>query len=266
MALLSISQAAREWKTSRSRLYALKADGKLSFSAFPDGRPALDTGELIRALGEPNGKPATPPQHTPGQPDQAGLAEQNRLLSVQLEVTERERDAALADKDRLMGILENQTRLLQGPETAQDRGKAGGYRMLAVLIVAVTLGAAAFLIITERSDLMTWSKSKETAQAGKGRRLTDAELGMPQGLTRKEKYEWLLEEKIKFLVGEVAEAKMARETIRKAYVSTGDEALLPRNKEAQNRYYDLLDELRDTREKLEASKAKTAQSGGNPGN
>lgn len=376
MALLSISQAAREWGTSRSRLYALKADGKLSFVEFPDGRPALDTSELVRVLGEPGSKQATPRQDTDGQGDQNGLREENRLLSLQLEVTQRERDAALEDKDRLLGILENQTRLLQGPETTQDRGKAGGDRMLAAVIVVVILIVVVLLATkvlpveraggqpkaetsTEdatsglageddsaqqvslaryrellgkqidwkkadrdakeeaykaiegfgtaseiRSAHLEWEKASadyrelvdklartphakeaieanrpgaspeakarvgeiEAAQARKDSRLTDAELGMPQGLIRKEKYEWLLEEKIKFLVGEVAEAKMAREAIRKAYVSTGDEALLPRNKEAQNRYYDLLDELRDTREKLEASKAKTAQPDGNDGN
>lgn len=147
MALLTISQAAREWRTSRSRLYALKADGKLSFGEFPDGRPALDTSELVRVLGEPESKQATPRQDTEGQSDQKGLREENRLLSLQLEVTQRERDAALADKDRLMGILENQTRLLQGPETAQDSVKAGGDRMLAAVIVVAILMAVAILAV-----------------------------------------------------------------------------------------------------------------------
>lgn len=132
MPLLTISQASRDWKTSRSRLYQLRAGGKLSFTAFPDGRPALDTAELTRVLGEPTDRQnrnQSIDRDTVAQQDAAyeqalkgALLEQVKTLQAQLETLQRERDAATQDKDRLLGILENQTRLLQGPPTALDRG------------------------------------------------------------------------------------------------------------------------------------------------
>jgi len=127
MALLTISQAARDWHTSRSRLYQLRDKGRLSFTAFPDGRPALDTIELIRELGEPADRKDrnSPVSHdTVGQLDAAyeqalknTLLEQVRVLQEQNESLQRERDGAIEDKTRLLVILENQTRLLKGPNT-----------------------------------------------------------------------------------------------------------------------------------------------------
>lgn len=132
MPLLTISQASRDWNTSRSRLYQLRASGKLSFTAFPDGRPALDTAELARVLGEPTDRQN---RNQPVSTDSAAqldaeyeqalkvaLLEQLKTLQAQNESLQRERDAAMQDKDRLLGILENQTRLLQGPATGLDRG------------------------------------------------------------------------------------------------------------------------------------------------
>jgi hypothetical protein len=45
------------------------------------------------------------------------LLEQVRVLQEQNESLQRERDGAIEDKTRLLVILENQTRLLKGPNT-----------------------------------------------------------------------------------------------------------------------------------------------------
>jgi len=130
MALLTISQASKDWHTSRSRLYQLKAKGRLSFTTFPDGSPALDTAELTRALGEPADRQNRnqPVSHdTVAQLDanyeqalKTALLEEVKTLQVQVETLQRERDMAIEDKSRLLGILENTTRQLQGPATPVD--------------------------------------------------------------------------------------------------------------------------------------------------
>ena len=122
MPIVTISEASREWKTSRSRLYHLKDSGKLSFTEFADGRPGIDTGELLRVLGEPKSGAG---QAAPEQPETASLQEQVRVLSEQLATAQRERDAALADKERLFGVLESQARLLQAPDTGKDKPEHG---------------------------------------------------------------------------------------------------------------------------------------------
>ena len=130
MALLTIIQASRDWHTSRSRLYQLRERGRISFTTFPDGRPAIDTAELTRVLGEPadrQNKPAVDQTDTVTQLDanyeqalKTVLLEQVKTLQVQVETLQRERDGAIEDKSRLLGILENQTKLLQGPKSALD--------------------------------------------------------------------------------------------------------------------------------------------------
>lgn len=127
MALLTISQASKDWHTSRSRLYQLNKAGKLSFTKFPDGKPAVDTAELTRAIGEPKNRrdKVAPEDHdTIAQLDaeferavKDDMMGQIRALQAQNEALQRERDGAIEDKARLLGILENQTRLLQGPTT-----------------------------------------------------------------------------------------------------------------------------------------------------
>ena len=139
--LLTLSEAARQWGKSRETLYTHNRAGKLSFSAFPNGSPGIDPAEMVRAYGEPGtGKtrvrrPAggdmlhsgTPPVTTPAVALSARLdaalemLEQTRQeLAAAREREQRlvrdaaDREAAMrADTARLMGILEQQTRLLE---------------------------------------------------------------------------------------------------------------------------------------------------------
>ena len=121
MTMLGISAAHRQWGISRSYLYALRDKGKLSFSTFPDGRPGIDSAELLRVLGEPKGQTAPDGQRqdwTAPETGQAATADSvSPVLSelqAQLEVAQR----ALAElKDNERQALEAQL------EAALDREK-----------------------------------------------------------------------------------------------------------------------------------------------
>jgi hypothetical protein len=139
--LMTLSEAARQWGMSRQTLYTHHQKGRLSFSTFPTGEPGIDPAEMIRVYGEPGtGKtrarraagrdmerPTTPPVTTPAVALSARLdaalemLEQARQeLAAAREREQRlvreaaDREAAMrADTARLMGILEQQTRLLE---------------------------------------------------------------------------------------------------------------------------------------------------------
>lgn len=129
MTLLTISAAAKAWGVSRPRLYQLKEAGKLSFTQFEDGRPALDTAELLRVLGEPGSR-------RKGVSEQVNVAEllqqQTTLTAAGDAVIQERLDNALerlADSQqqladareregRLLSLLENMTRQLEHQQTA----------------------------------------------------------------------------------------------------------------------------------------------------
>lgn len=139
--LLTLSEAARQWGMSRQTLYTHHQKGRLSFSTFPNGEPGLDPAEMVRVYGEPGtGKTrarrsaagdmlrsATPLATTPAvalsarldaalemleQARQDLAAARDREQRMVREAAEREA-AMRADTARLMGILEQQTRLLE---------------------------------------------------------------------------------------------------------------------------------------------------------
>ena len=50
--ILSITEAAKRFKTSRSKLYRINDSGKISFSKKSDGSLGLDISELTRVFGD----------------------------------------------------------------------------------------------------------------------------------------------------------------------------------------------------------------------
>lgn len=143
MAVVTISQAAKDWRTSRTRLYALNKSGRLSFTTRPDGSPGIDTAELARVLGEPETGQELSPRQTPAD---AVLSAQVESLTAQLEETRRERDNALAQQDRLLGIVEAQTRLLAGPTTDVGKAQTGSAGVIVAGVAVVVLSLAGFLL------------------------------------------------------------------------------------------------------------------------
>jgi len=117
--LLTLSEAARQWGKSRETLYAHNKAGKLSFSAFPNGNPGIDPAEMIRAYGEPGTAPRRLRQDrmpSAVQTNAGGEAVLSARLDAALEMLSETRQELAAARDReqrLLGILEQQTRLLE---------------------------------------------------------------------------------------------------------------------------------------------------------
>lgn len=56
MAILSVSEASRQWRVGRTNLYRAVKSGRLNLSARPDGSRGIDTSELVRVFGEPSNR------------------------------------------------------------------------------------------------------------------------------------------------------------------------------------------------------------------
>jgi hypothetical protein len=117
--LLTLSEAARRWGKSRQTLYEHNKGGKLSFSAFPNGEPGIDYSEMLRAYGEPGSAPRRVRQDKVASAVQTNTGVEAVLsarLDATLEMLEQTRQELAAARDReqrLLGILEQQTRLLE---------------------------------------------------------------------------------------------------------------------------------------------------------
>jgi len=145
MALLSISAAARQWNVSRSWLHNLRNKGRLSFAAFPDGKSALDTAELLRVFGEPRVQTASAEQlqeltgpdagqtatAVPGGPAlsvlQAQLEAAKQALAEskdnERQALEAQLEAALDREKQLLALLASQTKLLEHQQVPGEARK-----------------------------------------------------------------------------------------------------------------------------------------------
>ena len=126
---LNITDAAEMAGVSRGTIYNHIRNGKLSASIGEDGHKYVDVSELERAYGTLN----TVDVQSDVQPDTIErvsdvelevLRKENELLRKQLEQTEEREQDARHQVERLLGVLESQTRLLQGTkEKEEDAGE-----------------------------------------------------------------------------------------------------------------------------------------------
>jgi len=145
VSLLTVSAAARQWNVSRSWLYNLRDKGRLSFSAFPDGSPGIDSAELLRAIGEPRVQTASAEQlqeltvtdagqtetAVPGGPAlsvlQAQLEAAQRALAEskdnERQALEAQLEAALDREKQLLALLATQTKLLEHQQAPGEARK-----------------------------------------------------------------------------------------------------------------------------------------------
>ena len=117
MAKFNISQAAKlyskDWKTIKRHI----AKGKLSQES--DG--LIDMAELIRAYGEPKSNaPPTPENNNKAMPDYAS-PKIEELFGRQVKMLERQVEDLREERDRRLGIVENQTRLLEYKPTPENQ-------------------------------------------------------------------------------------------------------------------------------------------------
>lgn len=105
MAILTLSEAARQWHLGRSSLYRAVKRGRLTLTTRPDGRRGVDTSELIRAFGEPavSRSPANRSADDHGSEADRLVV---RLLQSQIDQLAAQLAQTQIEKSRLLTLLE----------------------------------------------------------------------------------------------------------------------------------------------------------------
>ncbi len=128
MALVSISEAARLTKRSRTTIYRYRDEGKISISTDHQGNPVIDTSELLRVFGEieldnvgqvaehVNEHKVTPEYDT----IHHGKNTENTLLKEAVKRLEAELEEAKRREAWLQGQMERLTTLLTHTSTANQ--------------------------------------------------------------------------------------------------------------------------------------------------
>lgn len=125
MTKLNVSQAARATGKNRTTLYRHMSSGKLSVEKDATDNPVIDVSELERVYGtvKMDAAPATVKQtDEKPQSDSRQSEAEFQMLQLKLDHAEQERDAererrqrAENEAERLLGIVETQTRQLAAP-------------------------------------------------------------------------------------------------------------------------------------------------------
>jgi hypothetical protein len=125
MVQVSISEAARLSKRSRTTLYRYKDEGKLSFSTDHQGNPVIDTSELIRVFGTVDANSSEHCGTDENDAVQASSERENRLLQETIRRLEQDLDDARQREAWLQGQMERLTSLLtyqkDSPEQQTDK-------------------------------------------------------------------------------------------------------------------------------------------------
>ena len=139
MAKLNVSQAARATGKNRTTLYRHIKSGRLSVEKDATDNPVIDVSELQRVYGSINMDATDETDATATdkplqqQPDTGQSNTELQLLKLQLEHLEKERDtererrqeaearerSSKEEVQRLLGIVESQTKQLAAPASAE---------------------------------------------------------------------------------------------------------------------------------------------------
>ena len=136
MAQLGVRQAAQHVGVTRQTINRHIRQGKLSATRDREGVQRIDSEELLRVYGEIKPVPA-PPTGTSPSKLQAGPEQATVVLQVEIERLKAKLDAAEAmlavaqeriadgrsDRDKLMEILDRQSRMLTGPAPSRPPKK-----------------------------------------------------------------------------------------------------------------------------------------------
>lgn len=130
MSTLGLREAARAAGVSRQTIYRYAAAGRLSVTQRQDGTQGVDTAELMRVFG-PLRDPETVAEKAPVTPQDSPDSRLLQAIQGELEATKQALRMAQAALDqaqeregRLLGLLEQQTRLLEHrPEPRRTASK-----------------------------------------------------------------------------------------------------------------------------------------------
>lgn len=140
-ALIPLSQAAKRLGVSRPTVYRWAKEGKFSVTLGADGTKLVDLAELARVFPENVTKTQKQDAVRPA-PDTDGMLLVQAVLEAtreSLKITQEQLAEARQREERLLGIVESQTRLLGSPEASRSSGLpewVGIAAVVAVLLLA----------------------------------------------------------------------------------------------------------------------------------
>jgi hypothetical protein len=111
MAIVSISEASRQWRVGRSNLYRAVKSGRLNLSARPDGSRGVDVSEMVRVFGEPSARTSNLSADTDSPPEPNGREQERTLspvvlLQAQVDQLSAQLEQSQTEKSRLLSLLE----------------------------------------------------------------------------------------------------------------------------------------------------------------
>lgn len=108
--IISISDASKQLKVSRAKLYRMKDSGQISFVQKNNGTTGIDTSELIRVFGEnKNGQNSETPDNTLDT-NKYDVVTENFYLKKENEMLMRNLQRTEAQVDQLMVSIQEQNK------------------------------------------------------------------------------------------------------------------------------------------------------------
>lgn len=153
MAKLTLRQAAAAVGLSRQTIYRAVSSGRLSVEQDEQGQKMVDTSELMRVFGplQPRTDTETVQSDRERQPDATGLQGELAVTRQALQMTQEQLEAALGRENRLLSLVESQTRLLEDKRTPEaPKGSAGPLLAVAVFVLGMLVVGLAAVLLTYR--------------------------------------------------------------------------------------------------------------------
>lgn len=116
--IISISEAARKFKVSRSKLYRMKDSGQISFAKKPDNTIGVDHSELIRVFGERKSEQQSEAREDNKRHD---LTTENFYLKKEIEVLTQSLQRSEERVDRLITVTQEQVKPLLLTKLQSDK-------------------------------------------------------------------------------------------------------------------------------------------------
>lgn len=112
--IISISEAAKRFNVSRSKMYRMKDSGQISFNKRADGTTGIDLSEMIRVFGENSPKQQSEKQNDTNQTNQRNtdhdLATENFYLKREIYALAQSLQKSEARVDQLLNTNSEQTK------------------------------------------------------------------------------------------------------------------------------------------------------------
>lgn len=110
--IISISDASKQFKISRAKLYRMKDSGKISLTKKSDGTTGIDISELLRVFGERTVEQQTETNKDKLDDSNHDLATENFYLKKEIEGLKSRLHRSETQVDQLMTSTQEQTKQL----------------------------------------------------------------------------------------------------------------------------------------------------------